>query len=132
MLKCTRRKNKFMIAGHLDEETCGVRVVHIDRVNRARDEAIRDPELDRLAQTYKVLGDPTRLKIVMALGGGEMCVCDLAAFLDITESAVSHQLRRLRDMALIKNRREGQMLYYSLDDEHVADLLNVGLKHVRE
>ena len=121
-----------MIAGHLEKETCGFRVVHIDRVNRARDEAIRDQELDRLAQTYKVLGDPTRLKIVMALGGGEMCVCDLAAFLNITESAVSHQLRRLRDMALIKNRREGQMLYYFLDDEHVADLLNVGLQHVRE
>ena len=121
-----------MIDGHLDEETCGCRVVHIARVNRARDEAIGEPELDRLAQTYKVLGDPTRLKIVMALGGGEMCVCDLAAFLDITESAVSHQLRRLRDMALLKNRREGQMLYYFLDDDHVADLLNVGLQHVRE
>ncbi len=121
-----------MTAKHLEEDTCGCRVVHIDRVNRALDEIIRDNELDRLAQTYKILGDPTRLKIVMALGGGEMCVCDLAAFLDITESAVSHQLRRLRDMSLIKNRREGQMLFYFLDDDHVADLLNVGLKHVRE
>jgi len=117
---------------HIKEDTCGVRVVHISRVNRARDESIPGQELDRLAQTYKVLGDPTRLRIVMALVSGEMCVCDMAAFLDITESAVSHQLRRLRDMALIKNRREGQMLFYSLDDDHVADLLNVGLKHVRE
>ena len=68
----------------------------------------------------------------MALAGGEMCVCDLAAFLNLTESAVSHQLRRLRDLALVKNRREGQVLFYSLDDEHVAELLDVGLKHVRE
>lgn len=113
-------------------DTCGARVVHLDRVHRAQDELIRGHELNRLAQTYKVLGDPTRLKIVMALGGGEMCVCDLAAFLDLTESAVSHQLRRLRDMALVKNRREGQILFYSLDDDHVAELLDVGLKHVRE
>ena len=117
---------------HIKEDACEVRVVHMSRVNRARDEAIPDQEIDRLSQTYKVLGDPTRLKIVMALGGGEMCVCDLAAFLDLTESAVSHQLRRLRDMSLVKKRREGQILFYSLDDDHVADLLNIGLEHVRE
>jgi len=121
-----------MTAKQLNEETCGCRVVHIDRVNRALDEVIQEKELNRLAQTYKVLGDPTRLKIVMALGGGEMCVCDLAAFLEITESAVSHQLRRLRDMSLIKNRRDGQILFYSLDDDHVAGLLDIGLKHVKE
>ncbi len=117
---------------HLEKDVCGMRVVHMSRVNRAREQAIPDQELDRLAQTYKVLGDPTRLRIVMALMGGEMCVCDLAAFIKLTESAVSHQLRRLRDMALVKNRREGQMLFYSLDDDHVADLLNIGLSHVHE
>jgi ArsR family transcriptional regulator, lead/cadmium/zinc/bismuth-responsive transcriptional repressor len=113
-------------------ETCDVRVVHMDRVNRARKEISADQELNRLAETFKVLGDPTRLKIVMALDGGEMCVCDLAAFVDLTESAVSHQLRRLRDMALVRHRRERQMLFYSLDDAHVKDLLDVGLKHIRE
>jgi DNA-binding transcriptional ArsR family regulator len=111
---------------------CDVRVVHVDRVNRAREDAIPDRENDRLAQTYKALGDPTRLKIVMALEGGEMCVCDLAAFLGLSESAVSHQLRRLKDLALVKNRREGQILFYSLDDDHVAALLKVGLEHVLE
>ncbi|MFC1883201.1 ArsR/SmtB family transcription factor [Thermodesulfobacteriota bacterium] len=115
-----------------DEELCGVRVVQLQRVDRARGDAIPEKELNRLALTYRVLGDPTRLKIVMALGGGEMCVCDLAAFLGLSESAVSHQLRRLRELALVKNRRDGQILYYSLDDAHVADLLNVGLEHVRE
>jgi DNA-binding transcriptional ArsR family regulator len=68
----------------------------------------------------------------MALKNVEMCVCDLAAFLELTESAVSHQLRRLRDLALVKSRREGQVIYYSLDDAHVAELLNIGLEHVSE
>ena len=110
----------------------GVRVVHIKRVKRARDESIPAKELDHLAETYKVLGDPTRLRIVMALAGGEMCVCDIAAFLDLSESAVSHQLRRLRDIGLVRNSRDGRILFYSLDDEHVADLLSIGLDHVRE
>jgi DNA-binding transcriptional ArsR family regulator len=114
------------------EDGCLVRVVHLDRVARARQEAIPDHDLDRLALTYKVLGDPTRLRIVMALWGGEMCVCDLSAFCGLSESAVSHQLRRLKDLALVKKRRDGQVLYYSLDDDHVTDLLNIGLEHVRE
>jgi len=114
------------------DELCDVRCVHTERVGRAREEAISQREVERLASTYKILGDPTRLRIVMALGGGEMCVCDLAAFVGVTESAVSHQLRRLRDLALVRCRRDGQMLYYSLDDDHVADLLKVGLEHIRE
>jgi DNA-binding transcriptional ArsR family regulator len=104
----------------------------MNRVAQAREEAVADHELQRLAQTYGVMGDRTRLRIVMALVSGEMCVCDLAAFLGLTESAVSHQLRRLKDLSLIRSRREGQILYYSLDDDHVADLLKIGLEHVRE
>jgi DNA-binding transcriptional ArsR family regulator len=115
-----------------EEDQCYGRVVHMGRVSRARREAIPGQELDRLALTYKVLGDPTRLKIVLALNAGEMCVCDLAAFLGLSESAVSHQLRRLKDLALIRQRREGQILYNSLNDEHVAQLLSTGLEHVRE
>jgi DNA-binding transcriptional ArsR family regulator len=116
----------------IDEDGCQIRVVHLDRVERARKEAIADQELDRLSLTYKVLGDPNRLKIVMALRNVEMCVCDLAAFTGLTDSAVSHQLRRLKDLALVKSRREGQIIYYSLDDEHVSELLNLGLGHIRE
>lgn len=111
---------------------CVVRVVHLDRVARAQEEAIPDHDLDRLALTYKVLGDPTRLKIVMALCGGEMCVSDLSAFLGLSESAVSHQLRRLKDLALVNRRRDGQVLYYALNDDHVTSLLNIGLEHVCE
>ena len=117
---------------HCDEPFCEVRTVHLDRVIRARKEAIEDPLLERLALTYKILGDPTRLKMVMALKSGEMCVCDLAAFAGVSESAVSHQLRRLRDLALVKSRRDGQTLYYALDDEHVSDLIDIGLEHLLE
>lgn len=116
----------------LEEDGCLVRVVHLDRVEKAREEIISERELDRLALTYKVLGDPNRLKIVMALRSSEMCVCDLAAFTGLSESAVSHQLRRLKDLALVKSRRDKQVIYYALDDAHVSDLLVVGLEHVRE
>ncbi len=116
----------------LDGEDCQVRVIHLDRVEQARKDTVSEKEIERLSSIYKILGDPSRLKIVMALKNVEMCVCDLAAFLGLTESAVSHQLRRFRDLALVKSRREGQVIYYSLDDEHVAELLNIGLEHVLE
>ena len=116
----------------LEEDGCLVRVVHLDRVEKARREVISERELERLALIYKVLGDPNRLKMVMALRNVEMCVCDLAAFTGLSESAVSHQLRRLKDLALVKGRRDGQIMYYALDDEHVSGLLEVGLEHVRE
>jgi DNA-binding transcriptional ArsR family regulator len=115
-----------------DEPFCEIRVIHLDRVIRARDEALHDAQLQRLALTYKLLGDPTRLRIVMALKSGEMCVCDLAAFAGVSESAVSHQLRRLRELSLVKHRRDGQTLYYSLDDAHVYSLIDIGLEHLLE
>ena len=119
-------------ARFIDEDGCQIRVVHIEKVEQARKEAISDRDLARLSLTYRALGDPNRLKIVMVLRNLEMCVCDLAAFTGLSESAVSHQLRRLKDLALVKSRREGQIIYYSLDDEHVTRLLAVGLEHVRE
>jgi ArsR family transcriptional regulator, lead/cadmium/zinc/bismuth-responsive transcriptional repressor len=114
------------------EDICDVRTIHEDSVARAKAQAIDPSELLRLSSVFKALSDPTRLSIVMSLLDQEMCVCDLAASLDVTESAVSHQLRKLRDLALVKNRREGPTLYYSLDDDHVAELLATGLDHVRE
>ena len=114
------------------DETCDVRVVHLKRVARARAEAIAEKDLERLALTYKIMGDPTRLKIILALRGGEMCVCDIAAYVGLSESAVSHQLRRLRELALVSSRRDGQILYYSLDDDHVRELVTVGLNHIGE
>lgn len=113
-------------------ERCDVRVVHLERVDRARAEAISEKALGRLVSTFKLMGDPTRLKIILALRGGEMCVCDIAAYIGISESAVSHQLRRLRDLFLVDSRRDGQVLYYRLADAHVIDLLRLGLDHVSE
>ena len=119
-------------ANFVEEDGCLIRIVHLDRVARARQEAIPDRDVDRIVLIYKALSDRTRLRIVMALRGGEMCVCDLAALLNLSESAVSHQIRRLKDLALVKSRREGQVLYYSLDDHHVDELIQVGLDHLQE
>jgi ArsR family transcriptional regulator, lead/cadmium/zinc/bismuth-responsive transcriptional repressor len=96
-----------------NEDRCHVRVIHEDKIREARAMALPDDRLERLATIYRLLGDPTRLKITMALKYAEMCVCDLAAFLEVSESAVSHQLRRLREMSVVKRRRDGQVLYYS-------------------
>jgi DNA-binding transcriptional ArsR family regulator len=109
-----------------------LRVLHPERVEMAQREASPEDELQRLALIYKVLGDPSRLKIVMALRREEMCVSDLAALTGISESAVSHQLRRFKDLALVKARRDRQIVYYSLDDKHVVLLLDIGLRHARE
>lgn len=110
----------------------GVRTVHPERVRYARAEASPDHELAGLAMIYRVLGDPCRLKILMALRRDEMCVCDLAALAGISESGVSHQLRRLKDLSLVRSRRDGQLVYYALEDKHVVLLLDIGLRHVRE
>ena len=88
-------------------------------------------EMDDAAELFKVFGDPTRLKLLAALLAQEMCVCDLSDLLGISQSAVSHQLRLLRTSRLVKNRRGGKSVYYSLDDDHVATILAQGMEHVR-
>ncbi len=108
------------------------RIVHPDRVRGALSEASPDNELAALAAIFRVLGDPSRLKILMALRRDDMCVCDLAALTGISASAVSHQLRRLKDLSLVRSRRDGQVVYYALDDKHVVLLLDIGLRHIRE
>lgn len=114
------------------EDICAVRVVHLERVERARKEIVDSQRLERMALMFKIMGDPTRLRIIMALWRGEMCVCDLAAFLCLSESAISHQLRRMRELALVRQRRDGQVLYYALDDTHVAQLVATALAHTEE
>ena len=109
---------------------CQVHVIHQERLRRAREESPGTERLALMARLFKAMGDPTRLSILAALAGGEMCVCDLAAFAGTSESAVSHQLRRLKDLGLLKRRREAQSLYYSLDDGHVAQLIDVCRIHV--
>jgi ArsR family transcriptional regulator len=85
-----------------------------------------------VADTFRVLGDPSRVRILDALAGGELCVCDIAELAGISESAVSHQLRLLRGMRLVRPRRAGRLVYYSLDDQHIIDLVERALTHVEE
>ncbi|MBW2107116.1 MAG: winged helix-turn-helix transcriptional regulator [Deltaproteobacteria bacterium] len=120
------------VSSIVEGDGCAVRMIHPEKIQRARDRSIDIREIHRLTAVYKALSDPTRLRIITALKGEEMCVCDLAAFLGISESAVSHQMRRLKDLALVRSRRDGQVLYYVLDDDHVGDLIDLGLEHIRE
>ena len=92
----------------------------------------QEGEISRLASFFKVFGDETRLKILWAIDRHEMCVCDLAALLGVTKSAVSHQLKALRLANLVKFRREGQIVYYMLADDHVKAILDIGFDHLRE
>lgn len=115
----------------VEQDGCRLKVIHLDRVSQARKEAPQEQEIERMSLVFKAMGDPNRLRILTALMGGEMCVCDIAAYTGMSDSAVSHSLRRLRDLALIKARRDGQMLYYSLDDSHVAGQLQMALDHLR-
>ena len=94
-------------------------------------DAVPDEEiLYDIAELFKVLGDSTRIKIICALFESEMCVYDLAATLNMTQSAISHQLRILKGAKLVKNRRDGKLMYYSLDDEHVKQIFDAGYKHI--
>lgn len=111
---------------------CEVTFVHKDSVTSAR-KALPDENTARdLTEIFKILGDPTRLSIVLALTREELCVCDIAALLSMTESAISHQLRLLKNFRLVKYRKDGKMAYYSLDDEHIDDLIRVATRHAQE
>ena len=90
------------------------------------------PTVQALADTFRVLGDPTRVRILDALSAGELCVCDIASLVGISESAVSHQLRLLRGMRLVRPRRDGRQVFYAVDDQHIIELLRQALTHVEE
>ena len=113
-------------------ETCDERIVHADRVAAASRAMPSQGTLDALAEFFSVLSNPTRLKIVYALSTQEMCVCDLASLLGMSDSAVSHQLRHLRALRLVRPRREGKLIYYNLDDHHVQQLLDATVAHLKE
>ena len=114
------------------QDVCELKSVDISKVKRVKKAMLSDDEVGRLSETFRVLADTTRTKIIYALSGDELCVCDISNVLGMSISAVSHQLRVLRNMRLVKFRKEAKMVYYSLDDEHITNLFNEGLKHVRE
>jgi DNA-binding transcriptional ArsR family regulator len=111
---------------------CGERVVHPAAVRAGRARIPADEDLEGMGYFFKVLGDPTRLKILHALLAGELCVCDLGEALDMSVSAVSHQLAVLKRARLVRNRREGKVIYYTINDEHVGSLLDSTRTHLSE
>jgi DNA-binding transcriptional ArsR family regulator len=114
------------------EDRCDCNVIHQDVVEKVRLTMPREEDLYDLAEFFKVFGDSTRIKIISALFENEMCVCDIAYLLNMTQSAISHQLRVLRQARLVKNRKDGKIVFYSLNDEHVKQIFDQGLNHVNE
>jgi DNA-binding transcriptional ArsR family regulator len=114
-----------------EPDRCEVYSINEDMVRQAQAQLLNGPTATRLAGFFKALSDPTRVRIISALSAGELCVCDLAATLRMSQSAISHQLRLLRQLRLVKRRKAGQMAYYTLDDEHVSTLFHEGMDHVR-
>ena len=113
-------------------ERCDCDVIHEDTVNQVREKTPQEETLYDLAELFKVFGDSTRIKILWALDEAEMCVCDIAFLLNMTQSAISHQLRVLKQAELVKSRREGKIVFYSLEDEHVKQIFDQGLIHISE
>ena len=113
-------------------DSCEVQFVDDAKVRSVRSNMKSANAVALLAETFKVLGDPTRIRIVSALSQEELCVCDIANLLGVSQSAVSHSLRVLRQMKLVRFRKQGKIAYYSLDDEHIANLLEEGFRHVEE
>jgi len=121
------------LKGKSDENLqCDCTIIHADIVDRVREKMPQEEMLYDLAELFKVFGDSTRIKIIWVLFEEEMCVCDIAYLLNMTPSAISHQLRVLKQARLVKPRREGKNIFYSLDDEHIGEILNQGMSHISE
>ena len=117
---------------NLSAETCSSTIIHHDVINMVLENMLDDEILQDLAGFFKIFGHPTRIRILQALLISEMCVCDISYALDMSQSAVSHQLRMLKDANLVKSRKSGKSVYYSLSDSHISGIMNEGLVHVQE
>jgi DNA-binding transcriptional ArsR family regulator len=115
-----------------NEETCLQNVIHQEIVEQVQQTIPKDESLSQVAELFKVLGDRTRTRILHALFEAELCVCDLAYLLGMTQSSISHQLRVLKQAKLVKNRKEGKVVYYSLADDHVIRIFEQAFEHVNE
>jgi DNA-binding transcriptional ArsR family regulator len=114
------------------DPSCDCDVIHTETVEMVREKMQDETELSGLSYFFKMLGDSTRAKIIAALDISEMCVCDLASLLGMTKSAISHQLGLMRRDNLVKNRRDGRVVYYSLADDHIRQIFEMGIEHIRE
>ena len=113
-------------------ETCTIKGIHYEIIRRVKRKMPDPVALYELSDLFKLFGDSTRLGILWALSESEMCVCDLCALLKMKQPAVSHQLKNLKQSRIVKARRDGKIVYYSLEDEHIRRLLNLGMKHTQE
>lgn len=113
-------------------ERCDYIHAHEEIVKKVNSEMPAEEKLYDLAELYKVFGDSTRIKILYVLFEAEMCVCDIAMLLNMSQSAISHQLRVLKQSKLVKNRREGKTVFYSLSDEHIRGIIDMGMNHISE
>ncbi len=116
----------------IEDICCEENVVHGDALSEARKRLPEETELADLAEFFRIFGDSTRIRILYALYECEMCVCDLAELLGASQSAVSHQLGTLRANKLVKYRRDGKTVFYSLDDDHIFSILAEGMEHIKE
>lgn len=116
----------------MEEEFCECTVIHEDVVKKVIQTMPEDGLIYDMAELFKVFADSTRMKIIYALMENELCVCDIANIVKTTQSAISHQLRILKQSKLVKFRKEGKVVYYSLDDDHVAQIVTKGREHIEE
>ncbi len=121
-----------MKRNHEHAESCEFIHVHEEIVEKVNAQMPVEDDLDDLADFFKVFGDTTRIKILYVLLCSEMCVCDIAQILGMTQSAISHQLRTLKQMDLVKSRRDGKTIFYSLADDHIVTILSQGMNHIQE
>ena len=113
-------------------ETCEEKTIHPEHVDSFVKDLPPDEMLFDLAELFKIFGDSTRIKILYVLFEAELCVCDIAAVLGMSQSAISHQLRTIKQARLVKNRREGKTIYYSLADDHVKTIIGMAIEHLEE
>ncbi len=114
------------------DDLCSIKVLHEEPIKRAKEGLLSESTYMELAETFKLFGNPTRLKIMSLLSQEDLCVCDICEILDMSQSAVSHQLRTLRGKNLVKYVKEGKQARYSLADKHVIEILSKGIEHVLE
>ena len=115
-----------------NDEKCEVTLIHENNVKKAINELPDDELIADLSDMFKIFGDQTRVKILMALESGELCVCDIAAVMNMSQSAISHQLRVLKQSNIVKTRRQGKVVYYSISDDHVKEIFDIAIVHVQE
>jgi ArsR family transcriptional regulator, lead/cadmium/zinc/bismuth-responsive transcriptional repressor len=121
-----------MMEGKMEDYLCDAIFIHEDAIKEVQQHILKDKELDTVSRFFKALSDPTRIQILFALEKRELCVCDIAVVLKMTQSAISHQLKILKDIDLVRSKRSGKSIFYTLADEHVHVIFNQAITHIKE